>query len=78
MRRAYRFHAEAETAAHLDHPNIVSIYEVGVCDGQPFYSMQLIEGHNLADETRHVADGSMNRKAAETLSRIARAVSGCS
>ncbi len=44
-----RFQLEAAAAAGLQHPNIVEIHDYGEIEGQPYYAMDLVVGHNLAD-----------------------------
>src|SRR5215510_1670625 len=69
-----RFRTEAEAVASLDHPNIVPIYEVGECEGQPFFSMKLIEGRSLAEQISDFNSQISHRQAAELLAKLARAV----
>lgn len=67
-----RFQAEAEAAALLDHPGIVPIFEIGEHDGNPFFSMGLVEGESLSAKLR---EGPMpSRAAAELVKRISEAV----
>jgi tetratricopeptide (TPR) repeat protein len=67
-----RFRSEAEAAAHLDHPNIVPIYEVGEYRGLHFFSMKLMEGGNLKEHLARFAGDP--RAAAGLLATVARAV----
>ncbi len=67
-----RFHAEARAVAALEHPNIISVHDVGVVDGQCYFSMSFIDGPSLAEHLREgPLDGS---RAAQLLRTIARAV----
>lgn len=47
-----RFQNEAEAAARLRHPNIVTIHEVGEQDGRHFIAMELVEGPSLGELDR--------------------------
>ncbi len=47
-----RFEREARILAALRHPNVVSAYDVGVEDGQPYIVMELLEGETLASRLR--------------------------
>lgn len=67
-----RFHAEAEAAANLDHPNILPIYEVGEHDGQHYFSMKLVEGGSLANRIAGLVNDP--NAAALLLEKVCRAV----
>src|SRR5258706_1785835 len=42
-----RFLREARSAGRLNHPNIVTIHDVGVQDGVAYIAMELLEGQSL-------------------------------
>ena len=68
-----RFRTEGESAARLDHPNIVPIYEIGECDGQLFFSMKYCAGGHLAARATDGRPADL-RRVAELVAIIARAV----
>jgi len=45
--RVRRFEQEARTAGQLNHPNLLSIHDVGVHDGAPYLVSELLEGESL-------------------------------
>jgi eukaryotic-like serine/threonine-protein kinase len=47
-----RFELEAQAAAALNHPNIVSIFHVGQSDGSPYIVTELLQGETLRDRLR--------------------------
>ena len=67
-----RFRTEAQAAAALDHAHIVPIYEVSEVEGQPFFTMKLLNGGSLSERLK---DGALPaREAAQIMEKLARAV----
>src|SRR5579884_3161141 len=50
--RLRRFQLEAEAAAALNHPNILSIFHIGEEDGAPYIVTELLEGETLRSRLR--------------------------
>ncbi len=67
-----RFRREAESAASLEHPYIVPIYEVGEGDGSCYFSMKFIEGGQLDEVVRR--EPMPIRRAVELIAKVARTV----
>ena len=68
-----RFRREAETAARLDHPNIVPIYQVGeTADGFPYYTMKYAPAGSLLQARSPLLQ--RPRQSVELMVKVARAV----
>ncbi len=68
-----RFRREAQAAANLSHPNIVSVFDWGKHSGTYFIAMEFVDGRTLADILRsngHVT----SKQAAEIASEVAAAL----
>jgi serine/threonine-protein kinase len=67
-----RFLREAQAVAALRHPNIVQVHDAGEANGRPYFTMELVEGGDLAEQVRGVPQPA--RKAAGLVAMIADAV----
>ena len=69
-----RFKREAQAAANLNHPNIVSLFDYGADDGTYFIVMELIDGKSLSDVLSDEGP-LMPERAAEIAADVAKALS---
>ncbi len=69
-----RFRMEAQHAAQLQHPGIVTVHEMGEIDGLIYFAMQLIRGESLAQHLRHRTGTLGERDSAVLMRTICEAV----
>lgn len=68
-----RFKREAKQSARMEHPNIVTVYDVGTIEQLHFFSMRLVRGETLARRVRRT--GPLDARFASQLMRtVAEAV----
>ena len=67
-----RFRIEAEAAACLQHPNIVQVYEHGESNGEPYFSLEFVEGGSL--DKKLAATPQPPQEAARIVIMLARAL----
>ncbi|MFT4543235.1 MAG: serine/threonine protein kinase/tetratricopeptide (TPR) repeat protein [Planctomycetota bacterium] len=56
-----RFVEEAQIGGQLQHPGIVPVYDLGMMDGMPFFSMKLVKGQTLAKKLAERASTASER-----------------
>jgi len=49
-----RFRNEVRTARKISHPNVCRVYDVGDVDGQTFFTMEYVDGEDLASLLRRI------------------------
>jgi eukaryotic-like serine/threonine-protein kinase len=72
--RLKRFALEARAASALNHPNILTIFDIGTADGSPYLVSELLEGSTLREMLRQQQQIPM-RKALEISVQIANGLS---
>ena len=70
VERLHRFEQEAQAAGALNHPNILSVYDVATHDGAPYVVSELLEGESLRD--RLLSAPLAQRKAIDYAIQVAR------
>jgi len=71
--RLQRFEQEARAASLLNHPNIISVYDIGFLKGSPYLVTELLEGETLSAKLEHGALA--ERKSVEFALQIAQGLS---
>ena len=72
--RLRRFEQEARASGALNHPNILTLYDVGTAAGQPYLVMELLDGETLRDR---IGRGALTPpRACEIAAAVARGLAG--
>jgi eukaryotic-like serine/threonine-protein kinase len=71
--RLRRFEQEARAASALNHPNILTVHDIGTQDGAPYVVSELLEGETLRER---LSSGALSsRKAVDYAAQVARGLS---